>query len=78
MDDLDICWVQEEPRNKGAWTHVNSRIDQVLERLCKSGLKVNLKTRYIGRKEDAVPAVGVGKLFKEQQMTIMKESLAGI
>ena len=68
------CFVQEEPRNQGPWPHVSVRLHEVRR---KSG--DHSKTiRYIGRKEDAVPAVGVGKVFKEQQASILREVFAGL
>lgn len=29
----EVCWLQEEPRNQGAWTHVGPRIKAVLEQM---------------------------------------------
>ncbi|THH09666.1 hypothetical protein EW145_g1851 [Phellinidium pouzarii] len=63
----DVYWLQEEPRNQGAWTHVEPRINNVLERIEGDGRNGSRALRYIGRKEDALPAVGVGKVYKEQQ-----------
>ncbi|EJC99190.1 dehydrogenase E1 and transketolase domain-containing protein 1 [Fomitiporia mediterranea MF3/22] len=68
------CWVQEEPRNQGAWSHVFSRL---LEVQTKVGCEAR-GIRYIGRKEDVVPAVGVGKLFREQQSAVLRDAFAGL
>ncbi|WP_274571469.1 2-oxoglutarate dehydrogenase E1 component [Neisseria leonii] len=46
----EIMWVQEEPKNQGAWYQTRHR----LERLAKNGQKV----RYAGRPASASPAVG--------------------
>lgn len=72
----DICWLQEEPRNQGAYMHVWPRISGVLERTGKSAKAPAL--RYIGRKEDAVPAVGVGKTYKAQQSAVINAAFEGL
>jgi probable 2-oxoglutarate dehydrogenase E1 component DHKTD1 len=64
----EVWWVQEEPRNQGAWTHVAPRAAQVLER----------PLVYHGRREDAVPAPGVGKLYREQQELVIKGAFDGL
>lgn len=70
------CWFQEEPRNQGAWPHVAPRLYEV-----QANVGRDLKARgvkFIGRKEDAVPAVGVAKVFKAQQSSIIREVFAGL
>lgn len=64
----DVCWVQEEPRNQGAWGHVSPRIESVLQELGMGRL------RFVGRKEEAVPAPGVGRLYKKQQEKLLSEA----
>jgi probable 2-oxoglutarate dehydrogenase E1 component DHKTD1 len=64
----DVRWVQEEPRNQGAWTHVALRAARVLER----------PLGYHGRREDAVPAPGVGKLYHMQQESVVKGAFDGL
>jgi len=69
LDDAsDVRWVQEEPRNQGAWTHVSSRTAQILEK----------PLTYHGRREDAVPAPGVGKLYREQQEMVVGGAFDGL
>src|SRR5690606_14540695 len=46
----EIVWVQEEPKNMGAWDFV----DDYLRSLIKDGQKL----RYIGRPDRSAPAVG--------------------
>ncbi|THH08009.1 hypothetical protein EW145_g2992, partial [Phellinidium pouzarii] len=74
----DVYWLQEEPRNQGAWTHVEPRINNVLERIEGDGRNGSRALRYIGRKEDALPAVGVGKVYKEQQNTVLRAAFGGL
>lgn len=66
--------MQEEPRNQGAWAHVETRMGSVLEMVGGVGRRL----RYVGRKEDAVPAVGVGKVYKAQQSEIIKGAFEGV
>ncbi len=57
---VEYLWVQEEPKNMGAWTFMFS-----------SFREVNLK--YIGRNESASPATGYGKMHEQQQQAIVKK-----
>ena len=69
MHDVEVCWVQEEPRNQGAWEHVKDRIESVLE-----DVGVNLKSSWLGfrgRKESAIPAPGIGKMYTQQQKRVI-------
>jgi probable 2-oxoglutarate dehydrogenase E1 component DHKTD1 len=66
----EVIWVQEEPRNQGPWPHVESRLRAVVESLStRPGEDVRIT--YKGRAEDAVPAVGISKRYKEQQSGLM-------
>lgn len=84
---VETLWVQEEPRNQGAWTHVKDRIQQVLDRVTASvprdtngpdSTPSSSRLRYVGRKEDVVPAVGVGKVYREQQADIVRRAFEGL
>jgi 2-oxoglutarate dehydrogenase E1 component len=46
----EIVWLQEEPRNMGAWAYVGGRLRDLVED--------RLPVRYIGRQERASPAEG--------------------
>ncbi|KAG1828499.1 thiamine diphosphate-binding protein [Suillus variegatus] len=70
---LEVLWVQEEPRNQGAWEHVQERIEEVLK-----GLGVDGGVAYRGRKEDAVSAPGTGKLYKVQQLAVLESAFQGL
>ncbi|KAI0084520.1 dehydrogenase E1 and transketolase domain-containing protein 1 [Irpex rosettiformis] len=77
----DLVWVQEEPRNQGAWTFVGSRIREVLTQLKKEGKLESmeqLEPRYVGRKEDAVPAPGVARLYAAQQKEVVGSIFEGL
>jgi 2-oxoglutarate dehydrogenase E1 component len=61
-----IIWVQEEPRNMGAWNFLSSRIQELLSD--------SQKFYCISRPEGASPAVGSAKLSNQQQVQIVKEA----
>ena len=64
----EVCWLQEEPRNQGAWNHVESRINAVLER---SDLEVG-RVVYAGRQQDSVPAPGIASIYAAQQKAVLE------
>ncbi len=59
-----VAWVQEEPRNNGAWSHLAPQLTRVLGR----------HPRYVGREESAAPAVGSHRLHKQQQEALLEEA----
>jgi len=64
----EICWVQEEPRNMGAWRFVRTYIQPMLDPARRS-------LRYIGRSESASPAPGSVKRHQAEQADILDEAL---
>ncbi|GBE88887.1 2-oxoglutarate dehydrogenase, mitochondrial [Sparassis crispa] len=69
---VEVIWLQEEPRNQGAWTHAGCRVDAVLEKLGRG------RVSYRGRREDAVPAPGIAKLFATQQKAVIDAAFQGL
>lgn len=63
----EYVWLQEEPRNQGAYGHVAPRLCAVLQKLGR-----DRPLKYIGRNEDAVPAPGVARLYVEQQKAVLQ------
>ena len=61
-----FIWVQEEPRNMGAWDFVNARMQR--------HFSVNLE--YIGRAASASTATGYHRVFKEEQSRIVNDAIA--
>lgn len=61
----EVLWVQEEPRNMGAWTFVRNAF---LDRLGRD-------VRYVGRGAAASPAVGSLKMHTQQQEKILIEAI---
>ncbi|MBA3558041.1 MAG: 2-oxoglutarate dehydrogenase E1 component [Gemmatimonadaceae bacterium] len=66
----EAVWVQEEPKNMGAWTFVSPRLPAALGNA--------LPVRYIGRPERASPAEGHLDRHQEQQARIIEEALAPV
>tara|TARA_R110002096_G_scaffold417952_2_gene621775 strand:- start:372 stop:2411 length:2040 start_codon:yes stop_codon:yes gene_type:complete len=65
----DIVWVQEEPRNQGAWFYMQSR------RNLPDCIHSNQRIRYAGRDYSASPAAGYMQLHREQQSRLVNEAL---
>ena len=61
-----MTWVQEEPKNMGAWNFLFHRLRNDLPKDCK--------LEYAGRPESASPAVGSNKISTQQQKKLVKES----
>jgi 2-oxoglutarate dehydrogenase E1 component len=59
----DILWVQEEPRNQGAWTFLQDSLWP----------KLAIAPRFVGRPVSASPAVGSSKRHQEEQEAIVNE-----
>jgi 2-oxoglutarate dehydrogenase E1 component len=65
--NAELCWVQEEPWNMGAWHFLSMRLPSVLG----DGRRV----RYVGRDEAASPATGSYKEHAREQAEIMDQAL---
>ncbi|WP_409301133.1 2-oxoglutarate dehydrogenase E1 component [Peribacillus sp. SCS-155] len=66
----EIIWVQEEPKNMGAWTFIEPRINAA----APNGISVS----YIGRKRRSSPAEGDPLVHKKEQQRIMNQALTRI
>lgn len=64
----EIMWVQEEPKNQGAWYQTRHR----LENLAKDGQKVS----YAGRPASASPAVGYASKHTAQLKQLIEDALS--
>lgn len=56
--NAEICWVQEEPRNQGAFLHLHR-------------YEWNFNWKYLGRKNSASPATGFKKAHDAEQENIV-------
>ena len=63
----DIVWVQEEPRNMGAWTFILEHLSPLL--------RSHQTLRYAGRPAQASPAVGFQKIHQQQQVQLLNQAL---
>jgi 2-oxoglutarate dehydrogenase E1 component len=62
----EVVWLQEEPRNMGAWTFVERH------------LRDRHDLRYVGRPEQASPAEGWSEAHTAEQHRIISEILEGV
>ncbi|RKZ88772.1 MAG: 2-oxoglutarate dehydrogenase E1 component [Candidatus Parabeggiatoa sp. nov. 1] len=62
-------WVQEEPRNQGAWWYLRTQMDD-----CLSDSEVG-RLEYAGRPPSASPAVGYLQIHREQRQQLIADAL---
>ncbi len=63
----EIVWVQEEPKNMGAWHFMEDQFAPLL------GART---LRYAGRSENSSPATGSKKLHDAEQAHLVEEAFA--
>jgi 2-oxoglutarate dehydrogenase E1 component len=68
----DLIWVQEEPKNMGAWFYVKDRLDERL-----SGGKYQHMIRCVARKTSPSPAAGLLKVHEREQKELIDRALVG-
>jgi 2-oxoglutarate decarboxylase len=66
----EVFWVQEEPKNMGAWRFVREQVQPLLA-------ETRRLLGYIGRRESASPATGSHKRHIQEQEAILAEAVAG-
>jgi 2-oxoglutarate dehydrogenase E1 component len=64
-----VVWVQEEPRNMGAWRFVQEQMQPVLE-------PTQRVLRYAGRAPSASPASGSLKRHQEELAELLEQSFS--
>jgi 2-oxoglutarate dehydrogenase E1 component len=62
-----IAWVQEEPRNMGAWNYVSPHLASLVDS--------NIEVEVISRPERSSPATGLSDLYQAEQEQIIAEAL---
>jgi 2-oxoglutarate dehydrogenase E1 component len=67
-----IVWCQEEPKNMGAWTHVDPWLEWTME---KAGVKQGGHAIYAGRPSAASPATGQMKKHLVEQAALVDAAL---
>jgi 2-oxoglutarate dehydrogenase E1 component len=63
-----VVWVQEEPRNMGAWSSIRGRIQPMLGS--------NQAIGYAGRPRSASPAPGSPKVHQREQAQLIEAAFA--
>jgi 2-oxoglutarate dehydrogenase complex dehydrogenase (E1) component-like enzyme len=63
----DWRWVQEEPRNMGAWSFAQSRLKYVLT--------PGHRLTYVGRAPSASPATGSGRVHQLEQERLVRQAV---
>ncbi|KAF4320081.1 hypothetical protein BBO99_00005411 [Phytophthora kernoviae] len=69
--NAEIVWVQEEPKNMGAYSHVLPRLITVLDHLGDSR-----RFSYVGRPPSASPATGQYEVHVQEMKSIVDEALS--
>lgn len=64
-----VTWVQEEPKNYGAWGAIRDRFITHFPAI---------DLQYVGRDESASSATGSSRLHKEQQEQLVEQAFAGL
>ncbi|AMV73552.1 2-oxoglutarate dehydrogenase E1 component [Desulfuromonas carbonis] len=62
-----FTWVQEEPKNAGAWNFIHDLLAKV----------TGARPRYVGRPRLAAPEVGSHRLHKQEQERLVNEAIDG-
>jgi 2-oxoglutarate dehydrogenase E1 component len=63
----EIIWVQEEPKNMGAWTYMEPRLRETISD--------QISIRYIGRPDRSSPATGKANVHDIEQQQILANAL---
>lgn len=70
--EAEIVWVQEEPKNMGAWAFIQPYVEWVLEQMGQPGAR----PRYVGRPASASTATGLMKTHLAQMQAFLDEAFA--
>jgi 2-oxoglutarate dehydrogenase E1 component len=65
-----VFWVQEEPRNMGAWSFVRDLLPELLPR--------GVEVEYAGREPSASTAVGSMRVHRSEQMNLVADAFEGL
>lgn len=68
----DVIWLQEEPRNMGAWMYIESLFDAILVDLRGNATE---RVQYAGRHASASPATGSASRHAAEQEAILRVAL---
>ncbi|UFU02153.1 multifunctional oxoglutarate decarboxylase/oxoglutarate dehydrogenase thiamine pyrophosphate-binding subunit/dihydrolipoyllysine-residue succinyltransferase subunit [Ruania suaedae] len=68
--NAEFVWVQDEPRNQGAWTYLVTRLPGYAPVVADRGIRV------VSRPASAAPAAGTAKKHQAEQATLLEEAFA--
>ncbi len=68
--DAELVWVQDEPRNQGAWNYLYVNLPEAVPAVSQRGI------RGVTRPESAAPSTGSGKVHAYEQETLLEEAFA--
>ncbi|HEY1683831.1 MAG TPA: 2-oxoglutarate dehydrogenase E1 component [Tepidisphaeraceae bacterium] len=63
----EVCWVQEEPRNRGAWSFMRNWLEQMLPDTAV--------LTYVGRDAASSPATGSVKVHEAEEKELISQAL---
>jgi len=66
----EVIWLQEEPRNMGAWGYMQPQLREIAKR--------DVRVDYIGRSERASPAEGSPIVHQLEEARIVSEAFGGL
>jgi 2-oxoglutarate dehydrogenase E1 component len=66
----EIVWVQEEPRNMGAWSYMSPHLAALVGRLDS-----NMTVQVLARSEQSSPATGITDVYQAEQQEIIAAAL---
>jgi 2-oxoglutarate dehydrogenase E1 component len=66
----EVFWVQEEPKNSGAWRYMLEPLMGLVQELTQAKLK------YVGRPESASPAAGFPNTHAYEQKLLVEEAIS--
>ncbi|RNF04887.1 oxoglutarate dehydrogenase (succinyl-transferring) [Trypanosoma rangeli] len=72
--NVEFAWLQEEPKNMGAWAYVRLRFQSLMRHLGLTTPESFLK--YIGRPAAAAPSTGYGAVHVEEEKELVAQALA--
>ena len=70
--NAQIVWAQEEPKNMGAWSFIEPRIEESLIAIKAK----QTRARYVGRPAAASTATGIAAKHKKEQQAIIDDAFA--
>jgi 2-oxoglutarate dehydrogenase E1 component len=75
----NVVWMQEEPKNMGAWQYISFKLQEAIEALGEASDAPDgqgLKLKYVGRGERSSPATGSIYRHRVEQAEIVKLCLS--